>query len=201
MKLIIFLLVLSSVGITSINAENQTNMSQSSDNNSNLWTQIIAVSTVVVGTVTAVTLVTTYRHQKKRDQISALIEVLNSLGDNERRTKRRKTYQANQEYKKSKDISVFRRPEYYPSVSATLSHFNQIGVIIKKEIIPKNEFFDLYADTVLYCWESLQEHMKYEQKNRKNKFYMNNFEWLAKQAEEYWLKNRPNEEIPKLKLT
>jgi hypothetical protein len=200
-KLIIFLLFLFGVGLIPVNAESTTDISQNLENYSVFWTQIIAYSTIVVGTVTAITLVTTYLHQKKRDQISALMEILNSLGNDERRNKRRKTYQANEKYKELKDISVFRRPEYYPSVSATLSYFNQIAVITKKKIIPKNEFFDLYADTVFYCWESLQAHIENEQKKRNNKFYMNHFVWLAQQAKEYWLKNRPNEKIPKLKLS
>ncbi len=189
------------MGIIPANAENMNNVSSSLGIDPIFLTPIIAVSTTAVGIVTAITLIMNYRHQKKQDQISMLIDVLNKLGDNERRSKRRITYKANEEYKKQKDLSVFRHPEYYPSVSATLSHFNQIGVIAKNGIIPKREFFDLYADTVFYCWESLQEHIENEQKKRNNTFYMHHFIWLAQQAKEYWLKNRPNEKIPKLELS
>jgi hypothetical protein len=201
MKFHLILLFFFGISVISVHAETPNNVGSGFEFDPALLTPIIAISTTLVGIVTAITLIITYKHQKKQDQITMLMNTLNRLGDNERRNKRRITYQANEKYKKQKDLSVFRHPEYYPSVSATLSHFNQIGVIAKKGIIPKDEFFDLYADTVFYCWESLQEHVENEQKKRNNKFYMNHFVWLAQQAKEYWLKNRPNEKIPKLKLS
>jgi hypothetical protein len=182
----------------SVNAENMNNTnSVNAENDLVFPTWVLAFGTIFVGIVTSIVLGITYRHQKKQGQMSALMEILQDLREEKNRSDRRLSYQAYNKYEKEKDLSVFSLQEFYGAISATVSHFNQIGILIEKKIIPKEEFFDLYADTVLYCWGSLKEHIENEQQIRKNKFYMNYFKSLGKDAEKYWKKNHPDEEFPK----
>lgn len=198
MKLIIFLLFLFCSGIISADAENTNyTSSQNTDHDLVFPTWVLTITTIIIGIISTVILVITYRHQRKQDQMSALMEILQNLRDEKNRENRRTSYQANNEYEKLKNLEVFGLAKFYPAVSATASHFNQIGILMEKKIIPKEEFFDLYADTVLYCWGSLKEHIENEQKIRKNKSYMNYFKILGENAEKYWKKNHPNEEFPK----
>ena len=108
------------------------------------------------------------------------------------------SYKAKREYEKTKDITVFGLITYYKEVGITASHFNQIGMLIKKDIIPKEEFFDLYADTTILCWKTLKEYIENQQRKRQSTFYMNQFVWLGEQAEIYWKKNRPDDPLPEL---
>ena len=199
MKLIIFLGLLFTIQIISVTADIGNNTSDQPNTESDLViaTWVLAGGTIAVGIGTIIALFKTHYHQKNQDQISALMEIFKTISDEEHRNARRITYRAKNEYeKKQKDITVFRREEYYKAISGTASHFNQIGILIQKEIIPEEEFLDLYADTVIYCWKSLQEHIENEQNIRKNNSYMNYFEWLGEQAEKYWLKNHPDEKLP-----
>ncbi|TLX93923.1 MAG: hypothetical protein E6K91_07875 [Thaumarchaeota archaeon] len=106
------------------------------------------------------------------------------------------TYGVKRRYEQTKMITVFGVREYRNEVALTASHFNQIGMLIQKEIIPKEEFLDLHADTTILCWKSLKEYIENQQEKRKSKFYMNQFVWLAEQAEIYWKKNRPDDPLP-----
>lgn len=166
-------------------------------------TGILAVGTIVIGAVTIITLIQTNRTHKKQiettdkqNKISALMEIFKTLGENENRNARRVLYKTKRDYSSSNDIGVFKIRTNYQQVSSVASIFNQIGSLIEKNIIPKEEFLDLYADTTILCWLSLKEHIENEQKIRKNKFYMDHFVWLGEQSITYWKKNRSEEELP-----
>ena len=190
----------------SINADtgNQTSNTQNDETKSLVnATWILAGGTIAIGIVTIFTLFQTNRtHQKqivvtdKQNRMTALMEIFKTLSDEEHRKARRITYKARREYNISKDIGVFGTLQHYKEVGITASHFNQVGMLIQKDIIPKEEFFDLYADTTILCWKSLKEYIENKQKEKNSSFYMNYFVWLGEQALIYWEKNRPEEPLP-----
>src|SRR5438309_1759349 len=131
--------------MTSIYADtgNQTNSQNNDTRSLVLPTWVLAGGTITVGIVTIITLIKTNRTherqiqtQDKQNKISAMMEVFKTLGDEEHRNARRISYLAKKEYDRIKDITIFLRLQNYKEVGITASHFNQIGMLIQKNIIP-----------------------------------------------------------------
>jgi len=203
----IFLVFLITITIISASANNENNTSNQLNDERQLvtYTGYLAGGTIAIGIATIITLILSYlAHRKqiaitdKQNKITALMEIFKTMSDEEHRIARSITYQAKREYDKTGDIEVFNIRTRYKEVGITASHFNQIGELIKKNIIPKEEFLDLHADTTILCWKSLKDYVKNQQEKRKSTFYMNQFVWLGEQAEIYWKENRPNDPYPEL---
>jgi hypothetical protein len=205
MRSSIFIIFLISMTMVSVNADvgNQTSIMKNDENQLVMYTGILAIGTIAIGIATIVTLIKTIQtHEKqiqtvdKQNKITALMEVFKTLSDEEHRDARRVTYTAKRAYDRAKNIKAF--DVYYKEVGITASHFNQIGELVKKGTIPKEEFLDLYADTTILCWKALKEYIENQQEKRKSKFYMNQFVWLGEQAEIYWKMNRPEDPLPEI---
>jgi len=68
--------------------------------------------------------------------------------------------------------------------------------MIKNELLEKQTFLDVYANTVLLCWKSLEEHIQDERVKRNYPTYMQFFEYLYEESKTYWQQKYPNQDLP-----
>jgi hypothetical protein len=67
--------------------------------------------------------------------------------------------------------------------------FDQMGMLVKKGAIYKNEFLEAYGYNAYQCWEMLKDQIIYERSSvsdRKFDMYMKNYEDIAMDALQYW---------------
>jgi hypothetical protein len=159
-------------------------------------TWILALSTSVVGISTVISVILYMRDRDRQNQTTLTLEVFKLLNDDVHRNARKLTYEAHRKSKTSNDITIFDDEAHYRFISTTASDFDLAGSLIKNSPSIKKVFFDIYAETVIICWKSLEEHIKAERNKRKTNFYMKFFEWLNGEAITYWRQNRKSEPLP-----
>ena len=197
----------------SVNGEvsNKTENQQTEDTNSLVMaTWLLASGTMIVGIVSIGSIFLTHKkytkqialvdkqieRSDKQNQISLILEIFKLLNEDEHRHARKLTYQAYREFQNKKDVSIFESEQYNRLISMTAGDFDHIGCLIENEPVIKKTFLELYADTIIICWKSLEEYVKDEQNKRKAKFFMKFFERLNDEAVKYWHENRSNEPLP-----
>ncbi|VVC05239.1 Uncharacterised protein [uncultured archaeon] len=159
-------------------------------------TWILALSTSVVGISTVISVILYMRDRDRQNQTTLTLEVFKLLNDDVHRNARKLTYEAHRKSKTNNDITIFDDEAHYRFISTTASDFDLVGSLIKNSPSIKKIFFDIYAETVIICWKSLEEHIKAERNKRKTNFYMKFFEWLNGEAITYWRQNRKSEPLP-----
>jgi len=148
-----------------------------------------AIATAVGVGVTIITI----HYQRKQYKFSSLIEAFKLLNDANHREARTVTYG---KFKNKPDIrsSTIREAlakhgnadilieEFQGMVRAD---FDQMGSLVKNRLLPEKAFLDVYWETVLDSWRSLENDIKEEREKRHNPAYMKNFEELKSKAEAY----------------
>ena len=64
--------------------------------------------------------------------------------------------------------------------------FDVLGELVKTENISEEEFMYEYGPLAYRCWQCLKDHVEDERTSRKFKSFMENFQWLAGKADDYW---------------
>jgi hypothetical protein len=74
------------------------------------------------------------------------------------------------------------------SAEKSRAMFDQIGSLVKHNLIPKHAFFEVYWNTIVRTWGALKpniDNMRSEEM-LSNKDYMSNFQALVREAVKYW---------------
>jgi hypothetical protein len=76
--------------------------------------------------------------------------------------------------------------------------FDQMGILLVNNLIPKDVFLGAYWHTVLLCWKALKQNIANERDVRANPSYMQYFQKLKVEAESYWREH--HSEVKEIKL-
>jgi hypothetical protein len=89
-----------------------------------------------------------------------------------------------------KNLGVFSEDiQRKQDVAMVRADFDQMGMLVKKGGIYKNEFLEAYGYNAYQCWEMLKDQIAYERSSvsdRKFDMYMKNFQDIAMDAFQYW---------------
>jgi hypothetical protein len=121
---------------------------------------------------------------RKQHRINGLQDAFKILNTSDHRLFRNRVYQVYHEYNDTKNIQVFRNPE----VESVRADFDVIALLVRNKNINKELFLREYGPLAFDCWRSLKASIEDERQRRKFEHYMENFEWLAKQARKFWAK-------------
>ena len=128
-----------------------------------------------------------YREQleldKKQHQVQGLLEAFRILDTRQHRNSRKTVYQLYHAYLSTKDVTSFRG---VPDVEDVRGDFDVLGELVRTENISEEEFMYEYGPLAYRCWQCLKDHIEDERISRNFKPFMDNFEWLAKKADDYW---------------
>jgi hypothetical protein len=121
---------------------------------------------------------------KRQLQINGLQDAFKILNSRDHRNSRRRVYELHNEYLKNKNLAVFDQVE----VEDVRADFDVIGILVKSGNVDKELFMIEFGPLAYRCWTYLKEHIEDERKPHKRNFeyYMENFEWLADEADKYW---------------
>jgi hypothetical protein len=70
-----------------------------------------------------------------------------------------------------------------------------VGKLVRTDNIDNDHFLHEFGPLAYRCWICLKDHIEQEREDREFMPFMENFEWLANKAEEYW--RRKNVELSK----
>jgi hypothetical protein len=146
------------------------------------------LATVIIGLV-SVYLV------RKQHRINGLQDAFKILNTIDHRNFREKVYQLYHEYNETKNIEIFRNSQEVGTVRAD---FDVIGILVKNKNIDKKLFLTEYGPLAYDCWRCLKDSIDDERARRKFEHFMENFEWLAKQARKFW--TRRGEDLSKREI-
>ncbi len=125
-------------------------------------------------------------------ELIVLIEVMRILRNEENRKARRIVYTTYLQYKKNKNLNIFKKPKNKSFIDLVKGDLDEIGFWMSIGLLKKEPFFSLYSDTVRRSWIALKPNIVFERKQRKEKnsknkstIFMNYFEYLANQAKKY----------------
>jgi hypothetical protein len=144
-------------------------------------------ATVIIGLVSISFL-------RKQHRINGLQDAFKVLNTDQHRNNRNRVYQLYHDYKETKNIEIFRTPE----VESIRADFDVIGVLVRHKNIDKKLFLLEYGPLVFRCWICLKDSIDDEIQRRKFDHFMENFEWLAKQARKFWA--RKGEDLSKTEI-
>lgn len=85
---------------------------------------------------------------------------------------------------KKQNLAVFDQPE----VEDVRAGFDVIGILVKSGNVGRELFMIEFGPLAYRSWEYLKDHIENERKPHKRNFeyFMENFEWLANEANKYW---------------
>jgi hypothetical protein len=121
---------------------------------------------------------------RKQHRTNGLQDAFKILNTSDHRLFRNRVYQRYHEYNETKNIEIFRNPE----VESVRADFDVIGVLVRNKNIDKKLFLLEYGPLAFDCWVCLKASIEDERQRRKFEYFMENFEWLAKQARKFWSK-------------
>jgi len=144
------------------------------------------------------------RLQKEKNKREALIEVFKLLNDNAHRNARRRVHRLRNassiEQKREilYDMNACRKDDLDPKIEAihteskeiVKADFEQIGALVKQQLVPQDDFIEIYWHTIILSWNDLDGEIK--KMKVANPSYMRNFGDLKIKADEYREKNHNN---------
>ena len=149
---------------------------------------LVVVVAIIIGYIQ-------YYYQKKQYRLTALFQVHQWIRDEEARTNRKSIYEAYKRYNITKDETVFELPEYKKAKAEVQADLDIIGSMVARELIPKEEFLELYWDIVFNIWKILKDSILEQRKKTGLDSYMRFFEKLNEAADEYRQRQRYPEPV------
>jgi hypothetical protein len=156
-----------------------------------IFAVIVAATSAVVGYLTyryqKNMAMATYRYQEKQYKLNALIQILNLLSSEKHISARESVRRVYEDYllesdQRIKDLLFLQKP-VTNDVELVKADFDQVGALVKNELIDKYTILDTYGLTIVESWRYLEHHIKYVAKN--NSKYMSNFKYIADEASIY----------------
>lgn len=174
-----------------------TELKTTTENNSSMLTATWASAIGTIGglAVAVVVMFTGLRYNRKQIvglqkqiQASTLVEIHGLLNSAERKNTRYAVYEAYNKFKKSgfSDSTMFDDVNYKKNASLVRDDFQQIGSLIKNNLIPKEAFLDAFCITIIMCWKSLQKNIEKTEQHRGVKNWLPQFKWLYDEAKKHW---------------
>lgn len=176
--------------------------------------QNITISAIAVVVGIGVTIITT-RYQSMAQQTTGLIKAFDLLNGPEQRDARRRVCKAYKPHtngikysyddfknetlpKKNILEGIYDQDPINPlqkDVERVRADLDQIGSMIKHDLIPKDAFLEAYWNTTIRCWGALEGHIACMRNDIENCHFMTNFEDLKKDVLKYWKNKHKTEKI------
>jgi hypothetical protein len=133
--------------------------------------------------------IATHIYQRKQYQLNALVQVFNLLSNERHITARdnvEKTFQIyNSQKVGARDIGLFDQPNVSADVELVKADFEQIGALVRNDLIDKKTILDAYGLVIEKYWQYLEDHIN--AKAMKSPNYLTNFRSIASDAEKHVL--------------
>lgn len=153
----------------------------------------ISVGALLTGIVAIVGVIVTYitfYYQKKYQRLSSIMEAFRLLNDDVHRKAREATYNMYRAYNKG-ELDAYDRVDVKDQIAMVRADFDQMGSLVRNNLIPRDEFLSAYWHTILLCWKALEHNIEEQCSLRQNPKYMENFRSLKAEATVYWHKHHP----------
>lgn len=82
------------------------------------------------------------------------------------------------------ELEILKTSSYVQTVTA---NFDVIGELVRTNNIHREEFLFEFGSLAYRCWRCLEVYINEERQSREFELFMFNFEWLAKEAWDFWL--------------
>jgi len=133
---------------------------------------------------------------EKHIEYLGMLEIMRYFND-PRIAKERDTiiraYRNNSLYDK---VGGFRRKDLGEMVASVRGTFDQMGKLVLDKYVDEEQFYNMYADSVIVMYKILKKHIDTERTKRQSNFLAHNFESIFNQAKDYWKAKFPNEKEP-----
>jgi hypothetical protein len=150
------------------------------------WSATVAGVSVLVTIIIAVYARAEVRKQyelaKELHQAKGLFDAFNILKNPAHRQIRRALYIAYKDYEKDNSLEWLRREEF----DELRADLDVIGILVKSGNIEKEQFLIEFGPMVFMCWTRLKPIIEKERELRHFDPFMENFQWLSDEAENYW---------------
>ncbi|MGI0031664.1 MAG: DUF4760 domain-containing protein [Nitrososphaeraceae archaeon] len=143
---------------------------------------IAAIVSGSIGVVTIFLIRKQFGFLKEQHQIHGLVDAFNVLNTTRSRKSRRIVYELHAEFEENKNVRIFRGKKEVEDVRAD---FDVLGKLVRTDNINKDHFLHEFGPLAYRCWICLMDHIETEREDREFMPFMENFEWLANEAEEY----------------
>jgi len=84
-------------------------------------------------------------------------------------------------------------PVYVASIRGV---YDQMGKLVHEGYVVKEQFLDMYSDSVIRMYKVLKKFIELERKMKKSKHVAVHFEWIFNEAKNYRKDRFPDEEEP-----
>ncbi len=179
-----------------ISDSSSKSVSKTTDNEkpSDLNQTYLPIITVIVLVASAAAALATYYYAKKAFHFNALIKAFELLNDNAHRNARIRLYRVagvddpiiRRAYLKELGVKDESLDTIIPeSQNIVLADLDQMGILVKKKLVPEKEFLEVYWNTVVSCYDTLKN-------EEKIKLYLN-FKDLYDRADKHRMARIPLE--------
>ena len=157
------------------------------------------IGTFVVIAATAVAAIVQLRHMRAANQLGAVLSLERDFRNHElqeafRFVQRELPYKLRDaEYRRELETIGFIDDRAHLEIKAC-NWFNEIGTLVKNELVTENAFMDLFSRLVVSYWERLEPAIAVMRRKRGESQY-HDFEYLAIRARQ-WLARNPSGIFP-----
>ena len=165
-----------------------------------LWNTIGSVGTFVVIAATAIAAIIQLRHMRSNIQITALNELRETIESEHYQAAIR--FVADELPKILADPQQRKRLDQYPldrdlqAISTVCNFFENVGTLVKHEIIEKTIALDMWALVITINWDRLAPFVAQRRRFAGRQSVWENFEYLTVLARE-WTQQHPDGVYPK----
>ena len=159
---------------------------------------------LIIGITGIVISLIVFFYTRKKDKLNSLFEVFKYLNEDRHREARRVLYTQDNPKISPKDkvlsshiiLGFDAIAMDYPLVRVcediVRDDLNHMGLMLKRKLVPENEFLDRYSSTVLRCKEKLKYNIEKRRKVRSYRDYVKNIDYLFIKAQKYMEKYKQN---------
>lgn len=159
-------------------------------------------SGLLIGVIGTVISSVVFYYNRKKDKFNSLSEVFMYLNEDKHREARRVLYTKDDKEIKNEDkilsshliVGFDAISKNYPLIRVcediARDDLNHMGVMLKNNLVPENEFLERYCTTVLRLKEKLSHNIDRRRKVRRDKNYVKGIDYLIIRAEKYVEKNK-----------
>jgi hypothetical protein len=126
------------------------------------------------------------RNSAKSNHLEGATRLFERFDNEEAREGRKAIYLAFSESRKLTGLEL-------AAAERTRTNFNEIGVMVREGLFPKNIALRMYSDVAIKCWTVLEDQIKEGRKLRNCPSWMQDFEWFYLESKKYRQKNFPND--------
>ena len=168
------------------------------------------IVTAIIGSITATAITGTYLITKKnsiflkeQNKISekhteyfGMLEIMRYFNDPRIANERDRIIRAYRSNSLYDEVGGFQGKDLGEIVASVRGTFDQMGKLVLDKYVNEEQFYNMYADSVIVMYKILKKHIDTEREKRESNFLAHNFESIFNQAREYWKTKFPNEKEP-----